>query len=362
MARGVTFGWPRSTRAGLLRGWAWLTLPERRDGSGRPAAQWPAHRSAETSARERRRSRVPGRDCTNVRAAAPDADAGEKAYEGGVHSLSEAGEEGSIPRVLGLSRCGPRLLERSSGLFCVGVQGVGLGKGGREVLAEGWFPGAAPASRVSPPGDPRQTPRAGEGVRRAPRRSAAARLSGARGRGGMLYRGGAGGQVSEASRLFFAFIFSPFSSSRMASAPEGDALEGPSAPASRAKSGGCSASVPGALSDPRRASVGSWSVWGSARGFEILLRGEASAAGRAQEASTQGKAASLRRSGGLGAGWGCPGPGTGPEKVTDGPGSSSEIPWVEVRFGAWRRRSPLPGAAGGPVSEIRLRVLFSSLG
>ena len=302
---------------------------------------------------------MPGRDCTNVRAAAPDADAGEKAYEDGVHSLSEAGEEGSIPRVLG--RCGPRLLERSSGPFCVGVQGVGLGKGGREVLAEG---SPAPRQLLEFPllgtvGRPRG---GGEGVRRAPRRSAAARLSGARGRGGMLYRGGAGGQVSEASRLFFAFIFSPFSSSRMASAPEGDAFEGPSAPASRAKSGGCSASGPGALSDPRRASVGSWSVWGSARGFEILLRGEASAAGRAQEASTQGKAASLRRSGGLGAGWGCPGPGTGPEKVTDGPGSSSEIPWVEVRFGAWRRRSPLPGAAGGPVSEIRLRVLFSSLG
>ena len=125
---------------------------------------------------------------------------------------------------------------------------------------------------------------------------------------------------------FFFFFFLPFSSSRMASAPEGDALEGPSAPASRAKSGGCSASGPGALSDPRRASVGPWSVLGSARGFEILLRGEASAAGRAQEASTQGKAASPRRSGGLGAGWGCPGPGTGPEKAANGPGSSAEVP------------------------------------
>ena len=128
------------------------------------------------------------------------------------------------------------------------------------------------------------------------------------------------------SSLLFFFFFLPFSSSRMASAPEGDALEGPSAPASRAKSGGCSASGPGALSDPRRASVGPWSVLGSARGFEILLRGEASAAGRAQEASTQGKAASPRRSGGLGAGWGCPGPGTGPEKVANGPGSSAEVP------------------------------------
>lgn len=56
---------------------------------------------------------------------------------------------------------------------------------------------------------------------------------------------------------------------------------------------------------------------------------------------------------------GVPGPGTGPEKVTNGPES---VPGYEVRFGAWRRRSPLPGAAGGPASEIRLRVLFSSLG
>lgn len=36
-----------------------------------------------------------------------------------------------------MSRCGPRLLERSSGLFCVGIQGAGLGKGGKQVLAEG---------------------------------------------------------------------------------------------------------------------------------------------------------------------------------------------------------------------------------
>ena len=66
-----------------------------------PAAQWLAPRSAKTSARERLRSRAPGRNCTDVHAAAPDAGAGEKAYEGGVHSLSEAGEEGSILRVLG---------------------------------------------------------------------------------------------------------------------------------------------------------------------------------------------------------------------------------------------------------------------
>ena len=129
---------------------------------------------------------------------------------------------------------------------------------------------------------------------------------GARGRGGMLHRGGARGQVSEAPRLLFALIFPPFSSSRMASAPVGDALEWPSAPASRAKSGGRGALGPGALGDPRRGSVGPWPVLGRARGFEILLRGEASAAGKAQEASTQGKAASLRRSGGLGAGWGFP--------------------------------------------------------
>ena len=139
----------------MLRGWAWLTLP---------AAQWPAPRSAETSARERRRRRAPGLNCTDVRAAAPGADAGEKAYEGRVHALSEAGEERSTPRVLGFSRCGPRLLERSSGLFCVGIQGAGLGKGGKQVLAEG-----SPAPRQLlysfPSGGPRQTRRErGEGA------------------------------------------------------------------------------------------------------------------------------------------------------------------------------------------------------
>ena len=77
------------------------------------------------------------------------------------------------------------------------------------MLAEG-SPAPAPASRVSPPGEPRQTPR-GRGW-------GAANPSALCGRSPLVWKTGGsgagwdatqrrGGQVSEASRLFFALIF-----------------------------------------------------------------------------------------------------------------------------------------------------------